>query len=143
MHFILEKEHMKLTVEEARLDEIFSDTVRIPKAFRQGIPNGSVILLRHGSEKHYATVRGLDDARQVILIDEFMRGKLGLKLSDSFDTSNMKKAGVWGHMHWYYTASNPAVRVPARIAVISMALGVISILLGVWSVWLTLWTNGG
>lgn len=129
---------MQLTVEEARLDEVFSDTVRIPRKFRQEISNGSVVLLRHGSNKRYATVRGLDDTRPVILMDEFMRRKLGLKLSGSFDASAMKKAGLWGHMCWYYTASNPAVRVPARVAVISMGLGVLSVLLGTWSVWLTL-----
>ncbi|MER8374460.1 hypothetical protein [Mesorhizobium sp. M0488] len=129
---------MNLTVEEAKLDEVFADTVRIPKKHRNGTPNGTVVRIKNDGKAVYAVVRGLaDDTRPVIWVDEFLRRQLGVALGGRIDSANIVPAKWWQHIFWYYHASNPSVRVPARVAVISLCLGVLSVALGIWSVYLT------
>lgn len=142
---------MKLKVMEADWDEIFIDTVRIPGDYRkhpsgEKIKNGSVVRISHNGQTAYALARGLRgrSSERVIYMDEFIRDRLGLKLSAAaeIESQQIRAAGFFEHLWFYLRASNPAVRVPAYVAVISLGLGVLSVALGGWSICLAYMGNG-
>ena len=129
---------MKLRVEEADWDEIFADMVRIPADFRKlpngnKIKNGSVVRIEHGDKHAFVIGRGLPgrDSHSVIYMDEFTRRKLGVRTGSQIESTNIRAATRREQLVWYRKASNPAVRVAAEVAVVSLGLGALSVLLGV------------
>ena len=128
---------MKLTVEAADWDEIFTDMVRIPADFRRHpngskIENGMVVRIRHGDKHVFAKGRDLPgrDSEPVIYMDEFIRRKLGTKVGSQIDSANIRAATGWEKLTWYRNASNPAVQVASEVALVSLGLGALLVLLG-------------
>jgi hypothetical protein len=111
--------------------------VRIPSAHRidfdnTEIPNGTVIRIDHGGKTACAIVRGMGErADAVIQMDEFMRDRLGVKLRGKIPSCCIRSATPLEKVFWYCKATNPAVHVPAWLAVISIGLGVFSIVLSI------------
>lgn len=124
---------MLLQVEEASRDEIFTDMVRIPRDHRSGIENGAVVRINHNGKRVFAIARGLQGRNNdpVIVMDEFVRRKLGVGAGSKIESNNIRAANRWEKLTWYLEATNPAVHVPAWVAAISLGLGVLSVLLGV------------
>ena len=129
---------MKLKVEEADWDEIFTDMVRIPADFRRHpngnkIENGRVVRIEHGDKHVFAIGRGLPgrDSDPVIYMDEFTRRKLGVRTGSQIESTNIRAATRREQVVWYRKASNPVVRVAAEVAVVSLGLGALSVVLGV------------
>ncbi|APH70946.1 hypothetical protein [Aquibium oceanicum] len=134
-------EKVFLTVRPAERDEVFTDMVRIHRSHRIDsdnniIPAGKVIRIDHAGKHAFAIARGLPDtiARypekdRVILMDEFMRQRLSVSSGDKIDRRGITSASQLERILWYLQATNPAVHVPAWLAVISIGLGVLSILL--------------
>ncbi len=124
---------MLLEVEEASRDDVFTDMVRIPKRHRGGIENGTVVRIEHDGNRVFAIARGLEGRNEdpVVVMDEFVRRRLGVKARSKIDSDSIRKASRWEKLTWYLEATNPAVHVPAQVAVISLGLGALSVLLGV------------
>src|SRR5262249_5810186 len=107
-----------LTIESAALDEVFTDMVRIPQAYRLDqenkiIPNGAVIRIDHNGQKAYAIVRGLQERSDaIILMDEFIRDRLRVQRGDSIARSGIRPANLLGKITWYLCATNPTIHVP-------------------------------
>lgn len=122
---------LRLKVELSNLDEVFTDMVRIPKLHRNlDMDNGTVIRLDHNGKKAFAIVRGLGNRKDaVIQMDEFIRRRLGVSVNDQIDRCGIRRAKPLERVLWYLQATNPAVHVPAWLAVISIGLGVVSIVL--------------
>ena len=128
-----------LKVTQASADEVFTDTIRIPKAHRGGISNGSVVRIDHNGKCALAIVRGFShDPSPAARMDEFVRERLDVKVRDYINVADIRLANWHEKLRWYWNASSPAIYVPARVAVISLVLGVMSILLGAWSIWLAI-----
>lgn len=123
---------MLLKVVGANRDEVFTDMVRIPENHRNGIENGTVVRIWHGGRRVFAIARGLHDrSDSVIVMDEFVRRRLGVDRASQIDSKNIRRATRWEKLTWYLEATNPAVHVPAWVAVISLALGTLSVMLGI------------
>lgn len=124
-----------LTVDWSNYDEIFTDTVRIPRAHRIDydntvIPNGTIIRIDHNGKKAFAIVRGIEErAEPVIQMDEFIRDRLSIERGAVIPPCCIRSATAWEKIVWYLQATNPAVHVPAWLAVISIGLGIALMLL--------------
>ncbi|TIS16980.1 MAG: hypothetical protein E5X07_34780, partial [Mesorhizobium sp.] len=128
---------MKLRVEEADWDEIFSDMIRIPGDYRrhpngEKIENGRVVRIEHGGKHVFAVGRGLRgrDSDPVIYMDEVTRRKLGVRRGSQIESANIREASRREQLRWYREASNPAARVAAQVATLSLWLGALSVALG-------------
>lgn len=121
-----------LFVQGADLDEVFADTVRIPRDHRGNINNGDVVLIYHHGRYVFAIARGYrQPSARVIAMDEFTQRKLGVNVGDQISTAAIGKATWWQKVAWYLFAANPAVHVPAWLAVISIGVGGVGLILGV------------
>lgn len=78
-----------------------------------------------------------ESTEPAIWLDERMRNRLGLKDGQEVEFS-FRPVWLVGQTCWAWNASDPAYRVAARLAVLSLALGVIGLILGILSLWLTL-----
>jgi hypothetical protein len=133
---------MKLKVTEANFNEVFIDTVRIPAKYRldargDTIENGTLVRLDAGDRHVLVVARGQSGNDQIIQMDEFTRRRLGGVAVNADLDLTMRPATIKDQLLWYVHATNPAVRIPAWVAIISLWLGAISVALGIWSVWLS------
>ena len=120
-----------LKVQSSDSNDVFFDVVRIPKSYRidrnnEPIPNGTVIRIDHQGNTAFAVVRGLESSASVIKMDEFLRDRLGVKPNSQISSCGIRSATWFERVLWLWNATNPAVQVPARLAVISLGLGVLS-----------------
>lgn len=126
-----------LMVRELQSDSVWKDVVRIPHAFRkdannQHIVRGAVCKLSVGGRHKFVVVHGSPLKEQaVILIDSKLRTDLKLKKGVAYQFSLRVCTGVVDKWRWMWTASDPLMRVPAQLSLLSFALGVIGLLLGV------------
>lgn len=127
---------MKLHVQMAALEDIYKDMARIPEAHRRDragrtIIEGSVCKLSSGSRSTYVLLRGCQKTTEpFIFLDERKRNQLGLSNGDSI-AFEITPVGLWGQFLWAWRASDPAYRISARMAVLSLVLGTIGLLLGI------------
>lgn len=134
-------ERVFLTVRPAERDEVFTDMVRIHRSHRVDrdnsvIPAGKVIRIDHAGKHVYAIARGLPDTippypekDRALLMDEFIRQRLAVSSGEKIDRCGIRGATPLERIFWYLWATNPAVHVPAWLAVISIGIGVLSIVL--------------
>lgn len=133
---------MKLKVIGANWDEVFIDTVRIPAKHRldangNAIENGTLVRVDVGGHHVLVVARGQQGNDETIQMDEFTRRRLGgVALNAELDLT-ISKATMKDQLLWYIHATNPAIRIPAWVALISVLLGLISVVLSIWSVWLS------
>jgi len=132
---------MKFTIERADREDVYRDVIRIPEKYRQGIdgkiiPEGSVckITLPTG-KKVFAIIRGMRDAgvpveKPIAKMDERLRNRLGLQVGDRVEL-RLKKVGTIGEFRWAWSASDPAYRAMARMALLSLTLAVLSVILAI------------
>ncbi|MER8802249.1 hypothetical protein [Mesorhizobium sp. M0998] len=128
---------MKLRVEEADWDDIFSDMVRIPGDYRrhpngEKIENGNVVRIEHDGKHVFAVGRGLPGRNDapMIYMDEVTSRKLGIRRGSEIESANIREATRREQLRWYRHASNPAARVAAEVATLSLWLGALSVVLG-------------
>ena len=129
---------MKLTVQQAAKEDVYKDIVRVSEQYRADthgviVPEGSVCRIVAAGRAAYGILRGLgSSSERVITIDERLRNLL--HLSDGCEVDfHFKKAGFWGQFRWAWSASDPAYRVAARLALLSVVLGAIGLVLGLFS----------
>jgi hypothetical protein len=115
-------------------EETLKDMVRIPEAFREGLPNRSICELKVGARSAIVFVRGWPGyINPDIAIDEAVREKLGVEIGESH-VFKVRRLTRLGQFVWFLRASDPAVRLPAWLSVISLILGVIALGLGAWPI---------
>lgn len=127
---------MKLTVHKmTRREDVYKDLMRIPEIHRLDhsgghIPEGTVckVTLTGGKSKRVA-VRGCEYEDARILMDGKIRDDLGVVEGSEYDFQ-LGVCGWLGHNVWACSASDPAYRIPARMAIWSMGVGIIGLLLG-------------
>jgi hypothetical protein len=134
---------MRLRVRKAEGQDVYRDIVRIPEKCRLDqkgatIPEGEVCKVRIGDRSAFVLLRGKTDCdEQTAWIDERTRNRLGLTAGDSAELS-VETVGLWGQGRWAWSSSDPAYRVAARLALLSVVLGLVGLILGIVGVFLSL-----
>jgi hypothetical protein len=130
---------MKLRVQKAQEPDIYRDTARIPEPCRitktgQIIEEGKVCKVTARGQSIYLILRGrLDTNEEVIYLDERCRNRLGVSINEQVEF-DLKPVRLFGEFRWAWSASDPAYRIAARLAVLSVVLGFLGIGLGIISV---------
>lgn len=135
---------MKLRVLKADEQDVYRDIVRIPEAYRKDshgttLAEGEVckVTAQSKNQSAFAILRGKQDCQdEAVWMDERTRNRLGLTVGEQvpFD---LKTVGLWGQWRWAWSSSDPAYRVTARLALLSVLLGLLGVVLGIVSVWLS------
>ncbi|MBI5886728.1 MAG: hypothetical protein HZB85_09155 [Deltaproteobacteria bacterium] len=133
---------MKLIVHQVDKEDVYRDIVRIPEVYRldasgSKISEGTVCKITANGQSSFAILRGLkNETRKVIRVDGKLRDKLKIKDKDGEEVRfDFKKVGLCGEFMWAWDASDPAYRVAARLALLSVILGLLGLMLGVFGVW--------
>lgn len=127
---------MKFKVLECSSEDIYRDIVRIPQQHRldaQGsvVPEGSVCKLTIADRTVYAIMRGdIGSSFRSIRIDERLRNILDINEGDEVELK-IRTVCLWGQFWWAWSASDPAYRVAARMAMLSVMLGLLGLTLGI------------
>ncbi len=128
---------MNLEVHQLFKDEVYLDIVRIPEEHRidrysRPIEEGRVCRLTcdaKNAEEVYVIARGLDRSEQWICLDEKIRNKLHVECGKTYHFE-MSQADFCGQVWWALDASDVRFSFPARVSLISGALGILSVILG-------------
>ena len=130
---------MKLRVQKVREQDVYRDTARIPEPYRitntaQIIEEGKVCKVTARGKSAFLILRGyLGSNEATIHLDERSRNRLEISINEEHDFE-LQPAGFLGEFRWAWSASDPAYRIAARLAVLSVALGFLGIGLGIISV---------
>jgi hypothetical protein len=125
----------KLTVHEAREDDVFDDIVRVNLKYRfdrrgEPIRAGTVCRVSIGDRSALAIARGLPPSEGAIIrLDESTRRTLGVKSGIEVDVT-LQRVCFFGEWIWGWSASDPAYRIASRLAVLSVVLGGVGLVLG-------------
>ena len=123
---------IKLTVLDARKDDVFRDIVRVNEAKRGYIVEGSVCLVAVNGKSKRLVVRGLPlENDNYIRLDEISRNTLGVG-DNSTHHFTITKVGWLGQIAWACSAADAGARIAAWIALWSFGVGIVGIILSVW-----------
>jgi hypothetical protein len=129
----------RLRVMAATHDDVYRDLVRCAERFRQDeagvlIREGTVCKITVADRSSLCLIRGVrgigdDSSLSRIYVDERLRDDLGLTLGEEreFRFATVRFGGFW----WAWGSSNPAYRVMAQLAVLSVVLGGLRLLAGI------------
>lgn len=126
----------KITLEVglASLSDGGRDIVRINARDRPpGVDRYDIIKLTVGNQSKSVTVLG-NDSPGVINIDIDLRNQLGVDDGRHYEFE-VEKLGLFRQFLWQWYATDPAVRLPAQLSIISFILGAIGLFLGIISIW--------
>lgn len=129
---------MKLELHSVDNEDVFRDIARINEKIRKTkngelIKAGTICKIVVSKKSTYVLLRGMQKEETMsIKLDERKRNELGLKNGDVYDFE-LIPAGVIGQFLWAWQASDPAYRISARLALLSVILGLIGLILGVFS----------
>ncbi len=119
----------KLRVEGPQASEAGRWLVRLNIRYRAGVERYGVARLTNN-----ANGQGLDilllghDRDDAIFMPYDIRERLGVAKGGELDFS-LRKVGLWGLLRWYVRSPDPAVSIPAWIAVIGLFLAIVGIVL--------------
>lgn len=123
-----------LKVGKAEHSEVGRDIVRINYRDRpKFLKRHDIVWLRVGGLRRLVTVRG-NDAPGVINIDIDNREDLEIEEGSEYEF-DIELAWAWRRVWWQLWATDPTVRMPAKIAAWSFAMGFVGLALGIYSVW--------
>ncbi|MES0028026.1 hypothetical protein [Mesorhizobium sp. M0040] len=119
-------------VGKAPFDDIGRGRVRVHYSRRDGAKRFTVFKISSGDQSFLASVLGHEDEVDKILLDIDQRADLGVVEGGSIDLA-LTRVGFCGRVRWYLSVPDPAVHVPAWLAVWSVALGALGLILGAMS----------
>ncbi|WP_027037087.1 hypothetical protein [Mesorhizobium ciceri] len=119
-------------VGKAPSDDIGRGRVRVHYSRRDGAKRFTVFKISSGDQSFLASVLGHEDEDDKILLDIDQRADLGAVEGGSIDLT-LTRVGFCGRVRWYLSVPDPAVHVPAWLAMWSVALGALGLILGAMS----------
>ncbi|EKF39862.1 hypothetical protein NA8A_23799 [Nitratireductor indicus C115] len=119
----------KFKVGKAPLDDIGRGRVRIHYSRRNGAKRFTVFRISNGDVFFLASVLGHEEEDDKILLDIDQRADLSVDENGSIELT-LTRVGFCGRVRWYLSVPDPAVHVPAWLAVWSVALGALGLILG-------------
>jgi hypothetical protein len=105
--------------------------VRVNVKYRVGIPRYGIARLTNSSNSKSLNVLvlGHDDAKAIFMPYD-IRTELGVERGGQLDFT-IKKVGWIGKVCWYLRTPDPAVHVPAWLALVSVILGALGLAVSV------------
>lgn len=98
---------------------------------RNGADRFDVVRISRGDGKFVlAAVIGHEKADDILQLDYDLRRRLSVNVDECVELC-VEKLGWLGTICWYVTVKDPVVRISARLAVISVALGLVGLFLGI------------
>ncbi len=94
------------------------------------IVEGSVCVVELNGRQAYLVARGSPSADNCIFLDARSRDKLGVNAGDTYDF-DLKRTCFCGQVKWAVEGSDVRYSFPARVSLVSAALGILSVLLGI------------
>lgn len=105
--------------------------VRLNHAHRSGVSRFGIARITNNAKGKSLNVLLLGhDQAGAIFMPYDIREALDADKGDNLDFS-IKKVGWFGKLHWYASSIDPAVHVPALIAVFGLVLAIVGIVIGV------------
>lgn len=120
----------KFRVGKAPVDDIGLGRVRVHYTRRKGAKRFTVFEISNGKRSFVASVLGHEDEPDKILLDIDQRSDLGVAENSPVELQ-LTQVGFCGRVRWYLSVPDPAVHVPAWLAVWSVALSTIGLILAV------------
>jgi len=126
-------ERRRLIVEESVKGDVYKDIVRIhwrERGKRNKI--GAIVAISvDGGPRRFFSLRGLpeEDAGK-IRFDHVTRDELHLKTGEQHDFA-IRETSAWEKVRWAVSATDPAARIAAWVAVWSGVVGIVCFILGV------------
>ncbi|MRX33202.1 hypothetical protein [Aminobacter sp. MDW-2] len=118
-------------VKKAQADDAGRGRVRIHYKRRGGAPRYSVMRLTSANRvQTLVSALGHDEGEEEIWMDFDLRNRFGVKADDKIEIT-VSSAGPLDKLWWYLSAADPAVRIPAWLALWSVFLGAAGVVLGV------------
>lgn len=129
---------MKLEVHSAMDSDTYLDYARVPREYRkdrhgQPIERGAVcrVYCAETGREAFVILHGLDPGEgQTIRIDEHVRQKLNVKNHHAYDF-DLREADFCGEVWWALHATDMRFRFPAKISLVSLALGLLGLVIAV------------
>lgn len=119
----------KLRVEGPQASEVGRLLVRLNIRHRAGVERYGVARLTNNANSSGLDVLLLGhDRDDAIFMPYDIRERLGVAKGGELDFS-LRKVGLWGLLRWYVRSPDPAVSIPAWIAVIGLTLAIVGIVL--------------
>lgn len=119
-----------LHVEGPQTSEAGRWLVRLNIKHRAGVERYGVARLTNNANGRALDVLLLGhDRDDAIFMPYDIRERLGVDKGGPLEFS-LRKVGLWGLLRWYVRSPDPAVYIPAWIAVIGIALAALGIVLG-------------
>jgi len=137
---------IRLRVEAADREDVYRDIARMPEAYRtdckgRRISEGEVVKLTTRERSVFVLARGCGNSTEpIIRLDERVRNRLGVYTGQEAEF-RIQQVRLPGQFRWAWSASDPAYRIVARLAVLSVVLGAVGLVLGLCSLWLS-WRIG-
>ena len=124
----------RLRVSEALAVDEYKDIARVhwEQRGRPSIKIGRIVKLTVvGGKPRIVAIRGLADKdKGKIRLDFVNRDEMKLNLDQEYEFE-IQTTGIWEKLVWACTATDPAARIAAWIAVISGVFGVLGLVLGI------------
>ena len=119
----------KLHVEGPQASEAGRWLVRLNIKHRAGVERyGGARLTNNANGKALDALLLGHDRDDAIFMPYDIRERLGITKGGELDFS-LRKIGLWGSLRWYVRSPDPAVSIPAWIAVIGLALAIVGLVL--------------
>ncbi|AMJ60954.1 hypothetical protein [Bosea sp. PAMC 26642] len=119
-------------VGQAQEGDIGRRRVRVHYKKRSGSSRHGIVVLTAASGKSVlASVLGHELDQNLILMDYDVRAELGVSKGQKIELI-IERAGLLGKLRWYLGNADPAVHIPAWIAIWSLFLGIAGIAIGLY-----------
>jgi hypothetical protein len=127
---------MRIQVARASHEDVYRDFVRLDETSRmtpdgRPIPEGVVCRVTIGRRSALLIMRGIDAATAPdrMRLDERTRQRLAIEADQEVEVK-LEPVGLLAQFRWAWTATDPAYRIGARMALLSVVLGVAGLALG-------------
>lgn len=123
----------ELRIKRLQSNDAGRQLVRLNIRYRDDIDRYDIAKLTNNAngKSLLALVLGHDDKTAIYMPFDIRRA-LGVKIGDNLDFS-VKKAGFFCRLSWYVKSPDPAVHLPAWIALIGLGVGIVGVIVGLCS----------
>lgn len=138
---------MKLRVDRAQQEDVYRDFARISKDYRldttgKQIPEGDVCKIVASGRTAFVIARG--DLNWTgpprVCFDERTRETLKVVEGGTYDFQ-LSRPCLLDRYRWYWNATDPAYRISARVALLSLGIGAVALALGLIALAIAFWAK--
>lgn len=123
-------------IEKALKADFGREVARMHWSKRRFASRYDIVRITHDKRQVLVPILGLDgqENTKVAKLGYDLRTRLGIHLSGDNVELTVEQVGWWGQLYWYLSTKDPAVKVPAWLAVWSVLLGFFGLVLALLSI---------